>query len=128
MKKHFKINLIMSPKEEERFVICDKLFDVGDDKARNHCHITGKCRGAAHWSCNVSLKLSKKVSVIFHNLRSCDSHLIIKKMSKLDVKLSVIPNGLEKYIAFTINRNLVFIDSMQFMNCSLDSLNKIFVR
>ena len=32
--------------------------------------------------------------------------------------------GLEKYMAFTINRNLVFIDSMQFMNSSLDSLVK----
>ena len=43
-------------------------------------------------------------------------------MSKLDVKVNVIPNGLEKYMAFTIKRNLVFIDSMQFMNSSLDSL------
>ena len=31
-------------------------------------------------------------------------------------------NGLEKYMAFIINTNLVFIDSMQFMNSSLDSL------
>ena len=45
-------------------------------------------------------------------------------MSKFDVKVNVIPNGLEKYMAFTINRNLVFIDSMQFMNSSLDSLVK----
>ena len=40
------------------------------------------------------------------------------------MKISVMPNGLEKYMAFTINRNLVFIDSMQFMNPSLDSLVK----
>ena len=31
-------------------------------------------------------------------------------------KLSVIPDGLEKYMTFTGNKNLVFIDSMQFMN------------
>ena len=37
---------------------------------------------------------------------------------------SVIPNGLEKYMAFTVNKNLVFIDSMQFMNSSLDNLVK----
>ena len=48
----------------------------------------------------------------------------MKKISKFDVKISVIPNGLEKYMAFTINRNPVFIDSMQFMNSSLDSLVK----
>ena len=40
------------------------------------------------------------------------------------MRVDVIPNGLEKYMAFTINRNLVFIDSMQFMNSSLDSLVK----
>ena len=85
-------------------------------------HITGKYRGAAHRSCNISLKLSKKILVIFHNLKDYDSHLIIKEIGKFDVKVSVIPNGLGKYMAFIINRNLVFIDSMQFMNSSLDSL------
>ena len=60
MKKHFNKNLIMSA-EEEKFQssnswwICDKLFDVEDDKVRDHCHITGKYRGAAHWSCNINL-------------------------------------------------------------------------
>ena len=33
-------------------------------------------------------------------------------------------NGLEKYIAIFLNKNLVFIDSMQFMNSSLDKLVK----
>ena len=57
-------------------------------------------------------------------MRGYDSHLIIKEIGKFDVKVSVIPNGLEKYIAFTVNKNLVFIDSMQFMNSGLDSLVK----
>ena len=48
--------------------ICDKLFNVGDGEARDNCHITEKFRGATHWSCNTNLKLSKKISVIFHNL------------------------------------------------------------
>ena len=34
--------------------ICDKFIDY-DDKVRDHCHITGKYRGAAHWSCNINL-------------------------------------------------------------------------
>ena len=38
--------------------------------------------------------------------------------------MSVIPNGLKKYMSFTINKNLVFIDSIQFMNSSSDSLVK----
>ena len=45
-------------------------------------------------------------------------------IDKFDVKLSVIPNGLKKYITLAINKNLVFIDSMQFMNSGLDSLVK----
>ena len=36
-----------------------------------------------------------------------------------DVKIGVIPNRLEKYMAFFLNKNLVFIDSMQFMNPKL---------
>ena len=84
--------------------------------------MTGKFRGAAHFSCNVNCKLSKKFPVIFHDLRGYDSHVIIKEIRKFDVKVSVIPNGLEKYMAFTINKNLVFIDGKQFMNSGLDSL------
>ena len=38
--------------------------------------------------------------------------------------MSVIPNGLEKYMTFTINNNLDSIDIMQFMNSSLDALVK----
>ena len=121
---------IMSTKEKERFQlsnicwICNTLFDVADNKVRDHCHVTGKYRDAAHWSCNVNFKMTKKVPVIFYNLKGYDSHLIFKELSKFNVKISVIPNGLEKYMAFTINKNLVFIDSMQFMNSSLDSLVK----
>ena len=120
----------MFAEEEKRFQlsnscwICDKLFDVGDDKVRNYCHITGKYRGTPYWACNINLKLTKKIPVIFHNVRGYDSHLIIKEISKFDVKVSAIPNGLEKYMGFTINTNLVFIDSMQLINSSLDSLVK----
>ena len=130
IKKHFNKNLIMSAEEEEKFQlsnicwICDKLFDVGDEKVRDHCHITGKYRGEAHFSCDPYCKLSNKVLVIFHNLRGYDSHLIIKEIGKFDVKVSVIPNRLEKYMAFTINNNLVFTDNMQVMDSSLDPLVK----
>ena len=45
-------------------------------------------------------QLTKKVPVIFHSLRGYDSHLIFNELDKFDVKINVIPNGLEKYIAF----------------------------
>ena len=130
MKKHFNKNLIMREEEEQQFKssiacwISEKLIDNDDEKVRDHCHITGKLRGAAHWSCNINLQLTKKVPVIFHNLRGYDSHLIFNELDKFDVKIKVIPNGLEKYMAFFLNKNLVFIDSMQFMNSSLEKLVK----
>ena len=60
--------------------------------------------------------------VIFQNLRGYDSHLIFNELNNFDVKIDVIPSRLEKYIAFFLNKNLVFIESMQFMNSSLEKL------
>ena len=66
MKKHFNKNLIMS-EEEEQFQssntcwICEKLIDDDDEKVRDHCHVTGRFRGAVHWSC----KQTRKIHGIF---------------------------------------------------------------
>ena len=49
---------------------------------------------------------------------------MMEETDNFDVKVNVNANGLEKYIALTINNNLVFIDSMQFMNSSLDAFVK----
>ena len=120
----------MSEKEEERFQssnicwICKKLIDGDNEKVRDYCHVTGKFRGAAHWSCTINLQLTEKVRVIFHNLRGYESHLIFCELNKFDVKIGVIPNRLEKYMTIVLNKNLVFIGSMQFMNSSLEKLVK----
>ena len=127
-KNFFNKSLIMSAKEEEMLKnacscwICGRLFDLMDEKVRDHCHISGKFRGAAHFSCNANFKISKKVPVVFHNLKGHDGHLIMKELSNFGVSIDVIPCGLEKYMAFIVNRWLVFVDSMQFMNSSLDAL------
>ena len=120
----------MPAEDEERFQLsnmcrtCEKSFDGRDDKVRDHWHITRKYRRSAHWSCNINLELTIKIPVIFHNLRGYNSHLIIREIGKFDVKVSFLPSELQKCIAFTINKNLVFIDSMQLVNSSLDSLVK----
>ena len=99
MKDHFNKNLIMSMEEEELFQktdkcwICDKLFGLMDEKVRDHCHITGKFRGAAHFSCNATFKITKRVPAIFHDLKGYDGHLIMKELSKFNVLIDVIPYG-----------------------------------
>ena len=93
-------------------------------KKLDHCHITRKFRGVALWSCNINFQLTKKVPVIFHNLRGYDSHLIFYELKNFDVKIDVIPNRLEKYMAFFLIKILIFIDSMQFMNFSFEKLVK----
>ena len=55
-------------------------------------------------------------------MKGCDSHLIFNEIDKFDAKINVIPNGLEKYMVFFWNKSIVFFDSMQFMNSSLDKL------
>ena len=107
---YFNKSLIMSAEEEEMFQnvcscwICGKLFDLMDEKVGDHCHISGKFRGAAHFSCNANFKISKKVPVVFHNLKGYDGHLIMKELSNFDVSIDVIPCGLGKYMVFIVNR------------------------
>ena len=57
-------------------------------------------------------------------MKGYDSHLIFSELHKFNLKVNVIPNGLEKYMAFFLSRDLVFIRSMQFMNSSLDKVVK----
>ena len=112
----------MTSEEKEQFEkscicwICGGLIENDCDKVIDHCHITGKYRGSCHWKCNINLKVNKKLVVIFHNLKGYDSHLIFKELSEFNCSVSVIPNGLEKYMIFTLNSNIIFIDSMLFMN------------
>ena len=106
IRKHFNKNLVMSAEENEKFErsnicwICGKLIDF-NDKARDHCHITGKYRGSAYWSYSINLKITNKIPVIFHNLKGCDGNLIFKELSKFNCKISVIANSSEKYMSFT---------------------------
>ena len=46
----------------------------------------------------------------------------MQEIGKFNKDINVIPNNMEKYMAFIIDRNLIFIDSFQFMNQSLSNL------
>ena len=101
------------------------MIDAGDKKDnRDHCHITGFNRGSSQYLCSLNLRIAKKLPVIFHSLRGYDSYLIFRELSQFNCRVSVIRNGLEKYLSFSINGNIVFIDSMLFLYSSLDRLVK----
>ena len=121
--------------------ICKKNFKKDDKKVRDHCHFTGKYRGAAHDSCNRLYRKPKFTPIIFHNLTGYDSHLFIKNIGRSEGKINCIPNNEEKYISFSktivvdkyvdkdgkekeIKHDLRFIDSFKFMATSLDNLVK----
>lgn len=116
--------------------ICGKKYNKSDKRVRDLCHVTGKYRGSAHESCNLNFKLTDKIPVIFHNLRGYDSHFIMEQIGDVIKKksyknkhgelkqmtLNIIPNNMEKYMAILLVRNLVLIDSFQFVSQSLERL------
>ena len=102
--------------------ICDNAFVDGDVKVRDHCYITGKDRGSVYRDSNVKAELKHQIPLLFHNLKKYDYHLTIQELNILNFKVNVIPNGLEKYMSLKINNKLAFIDNVQFLSSSLDSL------
>jgi hypothetical protein len=122
----FKKEMVITPEQEVEFQwakdcsICGK--ELGKDRVRDHDHVTGSYRGAAHNVCNLKYRITWKVPVVFHNLRGYDSHLIMQEIGKFKMEVNVIPNNMEKYISFSLGKNLVFIDSIQFMASSLEDL------
>ena len=83
MIKHFNKELLMTEEYNEDFensikcCICNNDYIDSDVKVRDHYHITGKYRGSLHRDCNINIKLSRKIPVVFHNLKNYDSHLIM---------------------------------------------------
>ena len=119
--------------------ICKKEFNNNDKKnykVRDHCHYTGKYRGAAHNICNFRYKVPKEIPVVFHNGSTYDYHFIIKELFKeFEGNYDCLGENTEKYITFSVplkkkieNKNLEitykikFIDSFRFMSSLLSKL------
>jgi hypothetical protein len=102
--------------------ICGDIFSNTSGKARDHCPVSGKFRGAACSDCNLNFQQPTFIPVFFHNLRGFDSHLLMKGIGLFKNKrINVIPNNMEKYISFSLG-SLRFIDSFQFLPYSLPGL------
>ena len=78
--------------------ICNKDF-VDDDKVRDHCHYTGKFRGAAHAQCNLALKKDKTIPVGFHNGTKYDFHLLVRELGRVNGHIRTIARNSEQYIS-----------------------------
>ena len=76
--------------------ICDNDYVDNDVKVRDHFHITRKYRSSAHRDFNINLKLNQKIPIMFHNLKNYDSHLIMQKLGKFNLKINVVAKELEK--------------------------------
>ena len=83
--------------------VCDQPLE--GDSVRDYYHITGEYRGTALNACSLKLRLNPKTTsspVVFHNLRGYDSHLLMQAISKMEDRVSSIPNRMEKYIFFSL--------------------------
>ena len=126
-------------KQTNKCHICNKKCTNKDVRVRDYCHITGKFRGSADQECHLKLKITPdaiKIPVIVHNLQCYDSHLIMQQIGEIaknhkyknnkgeeqHLKISAMPNDMEKYMTFMLGDHLTFIDSFQFMSSSLDKL------
>ena len=72
-------------------------------KVRDHCHYTGKYRGATHDICNLRYKIPKEIPVVFHNGSTYDYHFIIKELAEeFEGEFECLGENTEKYITFSV--------------------------
>ena len=104
--------LVMTDADQAKFDAAEVCHVCGGDfpendrgqnmrKVRDHCHITGLFRGAAHSICNLQLKNEYKIPIFFHNMRGYDGHFITRAFDRVrpnNRKIEVIGQGLEKYL------------------------------
>ena len=141
--------MLLTKKEEKKLNnqkvchICRKGFssDNGNKKyhkVKDHCHYTGKYRGAAHDICNLRYKAPKEIPVVFHNSSIYDYHFIIKELAEeFEGEFECLGENTEKYITFLvpikkemkktykiikISCKIKFIDSFRFMSTTLSKL------
>ena len=89
---------------------------INDQKVRNHCHYTGKYRGAAHSICNLKFTVPNEIPVVFHNSSNYDYHFIIKELAKeFEGEFEYLEANIEKCKTFSvpIKKEIKKIDKME---------------
>ena len=143
----FRKKMIVLEKDKKAFEeaiccwICEDEFDSFEKKVQNHCHFTGKFRGAAHSNCNLQFQKPKSTPVFFHNLSGYDAYLFVKNLGKTFVTSGRLPTTkkstfplAKKWLLAAISKNkekeklvhheIRFVDSFKFMASTLENLVK----
>ena len=89
--------------------IQEKFCKDKDDKnyinkrmVKDHCHYTGRFRGAAHRICNLNYNVQKEIPIIIHNA-SYDTRFILNQLAiEFKGKLNCIGDNIGKYITFSV--------------------------
>ena len=132
--KNTKKDVIMTQEDNEDFDIinicrcCEK--EIISDKVRDHSHLTGNNRGAAHNTCNINVKQkdSNFIPFAFHSFSNYDCHMFFKNLVDLKqykVEFKIIPESNEEDISVKYGC-IRFIDSYRFLSERLDKLVKKF--
>lgn len=125
----------MSVEDEERYrnsktcFVCDKSLDwtavdINMRTVRHHNHFTSKFIAACHSICNLKIKKSQKIVILFHNLKGYDSKFIIRSLYRYTEnpsEISVISSSMEKFLQITTSK-FIFRDSYQLLSESLNVL------
>ncbi|UYV70201.1 hypothetical protein LAZ67_7002162 [Cordylochernes scorpioides] len=107
---------------EQTCHICKKQLDI-KTKVIDHCHWSGRYRGAAHNICNLYYHNNSKFRCLLHGAKNYDNHFLIKALRHVPHKhLKIIPMNMEKYSVILVD-DVIFLDSFQFLSASLNTLS-----
>ena len=136
-KKEIEINLdtLSEIYEQTTSWLCEKEFRPKDKKenpiVKDHCHLTGRCRGLAHNNCNPKTRKTHTsfVPLLFHNFSGYDCHLIFGKLINIATEKNIninendiIAKSSENYISVKIGC-LKFFDTYRFLDAYLYKLS-----
>ncbi|UYV83819.1 hypothetical protein LAZ67_X000294 [Cordylochernes scorpioides] len=107
---------------EQTCHICKKQLDI-KTKVIDHCHWSGRYRGAAHKICNLNYHNNSKFRCLLHGAKNYNNHFLIKALRHVPHKhLTIIPMNMEKYSVILVD-DVIFLDSFQFLSASLNTLS-----
>lgn len=130
-------NQIKEHRLAKKCYICSKNFEKYDYskkvnencKVRDHHHITGQYRGAAHSKCNLLARRPRSLRVFFHNMKYDIKFVVQGLKEKANMRdINVIANTEEDFITLSFKVGsyfkVEFIDSFRFLPASLENLAK----